>query len=61
MCGGVRLLSVHLSCAALLAVAIGWLCSYSQPQFTQPKMGVGVELGWVTSVLTQTLILQLPF
>ena len=50
--GRVSLLSIHLSSAILLAVAMGWLWSYSQPQFIQPKMGAGLELGWVTSVLT---------
>ena len=50
--GRVSLLNIHLSFAAFLAVAIGWLWFYSQPQFIQPKMGVGLELGWVMSVLT---------
>lgn len=26
-------------------------CAPTQPQFTQPKMGMGTEPGWVTSVL----------
>lgn len=52
MCGASQSAQYPSQPCCFVGCGIGWLWSYSQPQFIQPKMGVGMELGWVMSVLT---------